>query len=182
MIDHILESQQIKKYIKWSIDKYSTTQKLEKQIQGIIFSELMNQSKILPLLEAKEFNNCDILIDGTIVELKYQFEFDLQEIIEYYKSNKYAKLARSIEVDIKKSHIFLMFILERLPSYSSDSFIFSDGCIAFLKNNFDLAMIANEYSKIITHLYPCKVVNFIENFICHEDQWSLHVLQVQDAQ
>lgn len=167
----------LKGFLKNSIESYARLQKLENQFQGILFAELLLKDvHPIPLLEAKKKSGgkCDILFDQQQIEIKYQYEFDIAQLHNFYHSGKYPKIANSIEKDIKNSNIFLMFILERKPAYFNKPTIFNHPI-----PNFNFNATLSQYMGKLKIKFPNKHVDVSKNYVQGQD-WNLHILLVCD--
>ena len=175
IIKDTIENHDVKRNIRNSVNSFSKYQKLEAQFQGILFSELLNKNQ-LPLLECKFKNNTDIFVDNTLIELKYQFEFDLQNILKFYDFGTNKEFAQSIEKDIEESSIFIMFILERSDSYLANECIFQNGGLSFQKSTLK-GDLFKKYSLELKRKYSkSKDIEFIERYIENDNQWKLHLI------
>lgn len=169
----------LKVFLKNSIDDFGTLQKLENQIQGLLLGELLQTNVFpIPLLEWKTKNGkSDILFDGERIELKHQYEFDIAQLHNYTHHGGYQKLGKAIDNDIKKSNIFMMFILERKQGYS-----FNKDFFYFPKfHNNTTWNFHNDLSQYMNKLmlqFPNKYVsstNYVQG-----NNWDLHILLVCD--
>ena len=177
----VLGTQNVIKNITRSINNFSMFQKLEEQFQAILFSELLNTNQN-PLIEDKRNNNCDISIGNIVIELKYQFEFDILKMLQFYEKETYEKLAKSIERDIENSSEFVMFILERNMKYfNKEKCIFKEEGIAFHNNNNCAIKICEEYLVKLKDKYSgSKDIIFTKNYIVSSEKWRLHLVCATD--
>lgn len=174
-IEKILRKENVKQHIKKSINNFSRYQKLEVQFQGILFSELLNSGDC-PLLEDKSNNSCDISTRDEIIELKYQFDFDVLQMLSFYQNGKYEKLAKSIETDITNSTVFIMFILERNTAYLKNDCIFKKEGITFSNKHKSVIDIIKEYQEHLNNIYSNKkTIKFTNSFVIDE-KWALHFI------